>query len=500
MSEQWPGGLITKTPVTPSGPFEVSTASGVWTLEEAYQWQGDGLWPTAGNALAYYSAFGILSGQNFQAFGIAADSSSNIYLAGFLSGTSATYPDDDIIFASKWPSDGTAPTWQRAAQNTSLNAATVKAGVVIDSTGDVIVAGGGYDASDDFSIILKWDTDGVFQWGRNFGDSTGRHATCSGIGIDSNDNIYLWTDSTTSGYAEIVKWNSAGAIQFQQSATTVGASVGAHLSAANGNLVITSNDYIIPVGKTNSASGSGAIVGSVASITAAGVLDWSREMAGYLNGIEAVAADSSNNIYLGARAGTSPTNVPYIMKLNSSGVKQWARKIEGSASGTIWSASYPRRMAVDSSDNVYLVSNGDVNNSASGGVNNEAVMVFKYNSSGVLQWSRYIQGSISHMGTQSRITIDGSDMIISSYGQLQSPNYSMLFFKLPTDGSKTGSYTNPTYTGFTFYYGVLDVAESEDTATTVSSEDYALATTTITEGATGMTSSTSTLAYDNDPL
>lgn len=104
------------------------------------------------------------------------------------------------------------------------------------------------------------------------------------------------------------------------------------------------------------------------------------------------------------------------------------------------------------------------------------------------------------MGTQSRITIDGSDMIISSYGQLQSPDYSMLFFKLPTDGSKTGSYTNPTYTGFTFYYGVLDVAESEDTASTVSSEDYTLATTTITEGATGMTSSTSTLAYDNDPL
>ena len=500
MSRKWPGGLITKTKVTPAGPYENSAASGVWTLSEALQWKGKALWPTAGNTLAYYSAFGILSGQDFNAKGIAADSSSNIYLGGHLSGTSATYPDDDIIFISKWPSDGTAPTWQRAAQNTSLNAAEVKAGVVVDSTGDVIVAGGGYDASNDFSIILKWDTDGVFQWGRNFGDSTGRHATCSGIGIDSNDNIYLWTNSTTTGFAEIVKWNSAGSLQFQKSATTAGASVGNQLDANYGNMIITPNDYIIPVGKTHSASGSGVVVGSVANISAAGVLDWHREMAGYVNGIEAVAADSSNNIYLGARAGTSPANVPYIMKLNSAGTKQWARKIEGSASGTIWSASYPRRMAVDSSDNVYLVSNGDVNNSASGGANNEAVMVFKYNSSGVLQWSRYIQGSISHMGTQSRITIDGSDMIISSYGQLQSPSYSMLFFKLPTDGSKTGSYTNPTYTGFTFYYGVLDVAESEDTATTVSSEAYTLATTTITEGATGMTSSTSTLAYDNDPL
>jgi len=190
------------------------------------------------------------------------------------------------------------------------------------------------------------------------------------------------------------------------------------------------------------------------------------------------------------------------MKLNSSGVKQWARKIEGSASGTIWSASSPRRMAVDSSDNVYMVSNGDINNSGSGGANNEAVMVFKYNSSGVLQWSRYIQNNLANMGTQSRITIDGSDMIIASAARLvSSPAMtSMFYIKIPTDGSKTGSYTNPTYTGFTLTYGVLDVAESADTASSESSEDYTLATTTITEAATGMTSSTSTLSSDNDPL
>ena len=496
MSEQWPGGLITKTPVTPSGPFEVSTASGVWTLEEAYQWQGDGLWPTAGNTLAYYSTLGNVSGDAYQARGISVDSSSNVYLSGYRND-----PAYDSVYIAKWPSDGTAPTWQRAAQNTSLNAVSVKAGSVIDSTGDIIVASGGYDSSDDFSIILKWDTDGTFQWGRNFGTS-GRHAECAGIGIDSNDNIYLWTNSTTTGYAEIVKWNSAGSLQFQKSATTIGSSVGAALNASNGGMTITPNDYIIPVGQTHSYSGSGVVVGSVANITAAGVLDWHREIAGYLNGIADVAADSSNNIYLWTRAGASPTNIPHIMKLSDGGTKQWARKIEGSASGTIWSAGYARRITVDSSDNLYMVFNGDVNNSASGGANNEAVMVFKYNSSGVLQWSRYIQGSLSHMGTQSRITIDGSDMVIASAARIvSSPQMvGMFYIKLPTDGSKTGSYTNPTYTGFTLTYGVLDVAESEDTTSTVSSEDYALATTTITEAATGMTSSTSTLAYDNDPL
>jgi len=49
MSTQYPGGLITKTPVVPSGPFETDTASGVWTLDQQAYWDKLNLWPTAGN-------------------------------------------------------------------------------------------------------------------------------------------------------------------------------------------------------------------------------------------------------------------------------------------------------------------------------------------------------------------------------------------------------------------------------------------------------------------
>jgi len=49
MSKRYPGGLITKTPVVPSGPYQCSTASGVWTLEQAMQYNKQGIWPTAGN-------------------------------------------------------------------------------------------------------------------------------------------------------------------------------------------------------------------------------------------------------------------------------------------------------------------------------------------------------------------------------------------------------------------------------------------------------------------
>ena len=49
MSKQYPGGLITKSPVTPSGPYETSTAAGIWTLNQVAYWTKQGLWPTPGN-------------------------------------------------------------------------------------------------------------------------------------------------------------------------------------------------------------------------------------------------------------------------------------------------------------------------------------------------------------------------------------------------------------------------------------------------------------------
>ena len=49
MSKQYTGGLITKSPVTPSGPYETSTASGIWTLDQQAYWRKLNQWPIAGS-------------------------------------------------------------------------------------------------------------------------------------------------------------------------------------------------------------------------------------------------------------------------------------------------------------------------------------------------------------------------------------------------------------------------------------------------------------------
>ena len=48
MSQKYPGGLITKNPVVPGGPFEDGAASGIWTVDQAMQYTKQGIWPTAG--------------------------------------------------------------------------------------------------------------------------------------------------------------------------------------------------------------------------------------------------------------------------------------------------------------------------------------------------------------------------------------------------------------------------------------------------------------------
>ena len=498
MSEQFPGGLITKTPVTPSGPFENSTASGVWTLEEAYQWQGDGVWPTAGNVASYYTLFGIMSDQGFIGGSVITDSSSNTYLGTTLSAGSMgpTYPDDDIVWVSKWAAGGASPTWQRSAQDTSLNATTVKF-VLVDSTGDVLALLGGYDSSNDFATVLKWDTDGVFQWGRYFG-TTGANATGSGFALDSSDNIYVLTKGTT-GTGQIAKWNSAGVIQSQYNWTGYGAS----LTAANGQLAIDSSGYLVVGVKAQDSGGGATDVGNLGRITSAGVLDWSVEITQLQNGVKAVATDSSDNIY--ASGDSTSTFVPYISKFNSSGTRQWARKIEGSASGTVWTYGYPEAMVVDSSDAyLYVLGKADVNNTGSGGVSNQALVVFKYSSAGVLQWSRYIQSNQRGLSSDRyAISLEGDNYVVSSTAVAQNhgDKGSSFFINLPTDGSKTGTYTNTGYTpNFLIYYYGLDVAESADTTSAVSTYSWTIAATSITEGATGMTSATGTLTWDNETL
>jgi len=47
--KQFPGGIVTKNPTAPAGPYENGAAPGIWTLGQATDYIKQGIWPIAGN-------------------------------------------------------------------------------------------------------------------------------------------------------------------------------------------------------------------------------------------------------------------------------------------------------------------------------------------------------------------------------------------------------------------------------------------------------------------
>ena len=59
--KDWQGGVIRKDPVTPSGPWQYSTASGMWTLTQALDYRKQDNWPTQGRIQPAFQTYLIQS-------------------------------------------------------------------------------------------------------------------------------------------------------------------------------------------------------------------------------------------------------------------------------------------------------------------------------------------------------------------------------------------------------------------------------------------------------
>ena len=123
-------------------------------------------------------------------YGIAVDSSSNVYVCGASYGTGAGMYD---LFVAKYNSSGSIQ-WQRTLGYSSTN--TYGNGVDVDSSGNVYVtgytdaSGSGNSQGASIPLIAKYDTSGTLQWQRTFRkDSVGGLA--EEIVVDSSDNFYI---------------------------------------------------------------------------------------------------------------------------------------------------------------------------------------------------------------------------------------------------------------------------------------------------------------------
>jgi uncharacterized delta-60 repeat protein len=172
-------------------------------------------------------------------FGIAVDGSGNVYITGITNSSGAGNYD---VLIAKYDTSGTIQ-WQRTLGGVNIDGGY---GIAVDSSGNVYITGatlssgaGDYDA-----LIVKYNTSGTIQWQRTLG---GVNADVGqGIAVDGSGNVYItrYTNSSGAGGVDVLiaKYNTSGTIQWQRTLGGVSSDYGYGIAVdGSGNVYVTGN-------------------------------------------------------------------------------------------------------------------------------------------------------------------------------------------------------------------------------------------------------------------
>ena len=146
--------------------------------------------------------------------GMATDSSNNIYIVG-ASGT-------NYGMVAKLNSSGVIQ-WQRSITYTPGTDPDSADGVAVDGSGNVYVVGftrdGAVFGGTSDAYAIKYDSSGVLQWQRVFGDS--QYNNASDVALDSSGNLFVLGSTVVGGStsAFVCKLNSSGLLQWTRTLT-----------------------------------------------------------------------------------------------------------------------------------------------------------------------------------------------------------------------------------------------------------------------------------------
>ena len=213
--------------------------------------------------------------------------------------------------------------------------------------------------------------------------------TSGAIAIDNSGNVYIAgnTESDGAGDSDIViaKYNSSGTIQWQR---TLGGT--SEYDYGRGIAIDNSGDVYI-VGRAFSDDAGDFFDILIAKYNSSGTIQWQRTLGLPPGGVSTafdtgagIAVDNSDNVYIVGRTdlGGAGNRDILIAKYNSSGTIQWQRNLGGTSNDVGY------EIAVDNSGNVYIV--GQTSSDGAGGAD---TLIAKYNSSGTIQWQRTLGGT-----------------------------------------------------------------------------------------------------------
>lgn len=280
-------------------------------------------------------------------------------------------------------------------------------------------------------LIYKYDTSGNIQWKKQFSDSNTNQI--HGCVTDSSGNLYVAGRHQNTGASVykgfIAKFNSSGAVQWQK---IFGSSSRVNFR----HLAIDSSNNIYVTGSIDSGPADNLVV----KFNSSGSITWQRRLtrgsSNYWESSGAIAVDLSGNVYITGFSNhdSSTDDQPFLLKLDSDGIFQWARSMGNYA--------YNDRSETVTCDSEGYVYWGGIENPGTGSSDNNAVII-KFNSSGSEQWKRKL--SVSNKNTycysvktdlRNDFVCSGNCWVDGGYGTTD-----QWIARFPGDGTKTGTYT-----------------------------------------------------------
>jgi len=330
-------------------------------------------------------------GNGGDARAITVDNSGNVYVTGRSDGG----PSNNFDYATVKYNPAGQEQWAARYNGPDSNDDHAEA-IAVDKSGNVYVtgtSGAGY-------ATIKYNSAGQEQWVARY-DSPNGYGEATALAVDSSGNICVTGASTgldgSLDYATI-KYNAAGQQQWVASYSGP-ATVGVDYANA---IAIDSSGNIYVTGES-----AGSIQADYATVKydSAGQQQWVARYDGPVHQFDsafAIVVDKQGNVYVtGSSFGSSGSYDYATIKYSGSGQEEWTARYDGPVNGQDFGIA----LAVDGSGNVY------VTGSSEGSGTSDDYATVKYSPVGQQQWAARYNGPGNHVDDAYAIVVDGSDNV-----------------------------------------------------------------------------------------